>query len=148
MTPIWRTSSSTTTSSLSLCFPRRRKKIIKGSNGRGRRSAGYASLRIARSGMLCSCKITSPRYQPIRPTSFVADIECGVLYFKTVETCVAKTRYFKLRRNAAGLLGFSGYQKISAAMRVLAYRIRPTMPMSTFTSMKILPWSRCVGFAR
>jgi hypothetical protein len=43
------------------------------------------------------------------------------LFVKIVETCVAKTRYFKRRRNAAGLLGFSGYQKISAAMRVLAY---------------------------
>jgi hypothetical protein len=52
----------------------------KESNGRGRRSVGYASLGIARSGMLCSCKITSRRYQPIRPTSFIADIECGVLY--------------------------------------------------------------------
>jgi hypothetical protein len=42
------------------------------------------------------------------------------LFMKIVETCVAKTRYFKRRKNAAGLLGFSGYQKISAAMRVLA----------------------------
>jgi hypothetical protein len=42
---------------------------------------------------------------------------------KIVETCVAKTQYFKRWRNAAGLLGFSGYQKISAAMRVLAYGI-------------------------
>jgi hypothetical protein len=45
------------------------------------------------------------------------------LFVKIVETCVAKTRYFKRRRNAAGLLGFSGYQKISATMRVLAYSI-------------------------
>jgi hypothetical protein len=45
------------------------------------------------------------------------------LFVKIVETCIAKTRYFKRRGNAAGLLGFSGYQKISAAMRVLAYRI-------------------------
>jgi hypothetical protein len=40
------------------------------------------------------------------------------LFVKIVETCVAKTRYFKRRRNATGLLDFSGYQKISAAMRV------------------------------
>jgi hypothetical protein len=45
------------------------------------------------------------------------------LFVKIVETCVAKTRYFKRRRNAADLLGFSGYEKISAAMRVLAYGI-------------------------
>jgi hypothetical protein len=45
------------------------------------------------------------------------------LFMKIVETCVAKTQYFKRRRNAAGLLGFIGYQKIFAAMRVLAYGI-------------------------
>jgi hypothetical protein len=45
------------------------------------------------------------------------------LFVKIVETCVAKTRYFKHRRNAVVLLGFSGYQKISMAMRVLAYGI-------------------------
>jgi hypothetical protein len=46
------------------------------------------------------------------------------LFVKIVETCIAKTRYFKRRRNAAGLLGCSGYQKIYVAMRVLAYGIR------------------------
>jgi hypothetical protein len=45
------------------------------------------------------------------------------LFVKIGETCVAKTRYFKRQRNAAGLLGFSGYQKISVAMRILAYGI-------------------------
>jgi hypothetical protein len=45
------------------------------------------------------------------------------LFVKIVETCIAKTRYLKRWRNAAGLLGFSGYQKISTAMRVLAYGI-------------------------
>jgi hypothetical protein len=45
------------------------------------------------------------------------------IFVKIVETCIAKTRYFKRQRNAAGLLGFSGYQKISAAMRVSAYGI-------------------------
>jgi hypothetical protein len=34
-----------------------------------------------------------------------------------------KNSVFQTPRNAAGLLGFSGYQKISAAMRVLAYGI-------------------------
>jgi hypothetical protein len=42
---------------------------------------------------------------------------------KIVENCVAKMRYFKRRRNVAGLLGFSGIKKISAAMRVIAYVI-------------------------
>jgi hypothetical protein len=45
------------------------------------------------------------------------------LFVKIVENCVAKTRYFKRQRNVAGLLGFSGIKKISAAMRVLAYVI-------------------------
>jgi hypothetical protein len=71
-----------------------------------------------------------------------------LLFVKVVETCVAKTWYFKCRRNAARLLGFSGYKKISAAMRVLAYGIWLTIPMSTFASVKILPSSRCVGFAK
>uniref|UniRef100_A0A453Q2R1 Uncharacterized protein n=1 Tax=Aegilops tauschii subsp. strangulata TaxID=200361 RepID=A0A453Q2R1_AEGTS len=34
-----------------------------------------------------------------------------------------KCRYFTQRRNAAGLKGFSAYQKISAAMRVIAYGV-------------------------
>jgi hypothetical protein len=33
------------------------------------------------------------------------------LFVKIVETCIAKTWYFKCWRNAAGLLDFSGYQK-------------------------------------
>jgi hypothetical protein len=47
-------------------------------NGQDRRSAGFASLRTARLGIACSCKITSPRYQPIMPMSSIIDIECGV----------------------------------------------------------------------
>jgi hypothetical protein len=38
------------------------------------------------------------------------------LFVKIVEICIAKTWYFKRWRNAAGLLDFSGYQKISSAM--------------------------------
>jgi hypothetical protein len=45
------------------------------------------------------------------------------LFNEIVKTCEAKTRYFKRKRNAAGLLGFSAHQKISAVMRVLAYGI-------------------------
>jgi hypothetical protein len=33
------------------------------------------------------------------------------LFVKIVETCIAKTLYFKHRSNTAGLLGFSGYKK-------------------------------------
>ena len=45
------------------------------------------------------------------------------LFVKIVRDCEANCRYFTRRRNAAGLLGFSAYQKISAAMRVIAYGI-------------------------
>ena len=45
------------------------------------------------------------------------------LFVKIVETCEAKCRYFTRRRNATGLMGFSAYQKISAAMRVIAYGV-------------------------
>jgi hypothetical protein len=45
------------------------------------------------------------------------------LFVKIVKDCEAASDYFKHRRSAAGIMGFSGYQKISAAMRVLAYGI-------------------------
>jgi len=45
------------------------------------------------------------------------------LFVKIVQACEENSRYFTRRRNAAGLLGFSAYQKISAAMRVIAYGI-------------------------
>ena len=48
---------------------------------------------------------------------------CRSLFVKIVEACEANCRYFTRRRNAAGLLGFSAYQKISAAMRVISYGI-------------------------
>jgi hypothetical protein len=45
------------------------------------------------------------------------------LFIKIVEDVEANSNYFKQRRNATGKLGFSAYQKISAAMRVIAYGI-------------------------
>ena len=45
------------------------------------------------------------------------------LFVKIVRDCEANCRYFTRRRNVAGLLGFSAHQKISAAMRVIAYGI-------------------------
>ena len=45
------------------------------------------------------------------------------LFEKIVKDYEANSNYFKQRRNAAGTMGFSPYQKISAAMRVLAYGI-------------------------
>ena len=45
------------------------------------------------------------------------------LFTKIVKDCEANSNYFKQRRNAAGDMGFSAYQKISAAMRVIAYGI-------------------------
>ena len=45
------------------------------------------------------------------------------LFVKIVTDCEANSEYFKRRRNAAGTMGFSAFQKISAAMRVIAYGI-------------------------
>ena len=45
------------------------------------------------------------------------------LFVKIVQACEANCQYFTQRRNVAGLKGFSAYQKISAAMRVIAYGI-------------------------
>ena len=45
------------------------------------------------------------------------------LFVKLVEACEANCWYFTQRRNAMDLKGFSAYQKISAAMRVIAYGI-------------------------
>ncbi|KAE8797604.1 Cell division cycle 5-like protein [Hordeum vulgare] len=45
------------------------------------------------------------------------------LFVKIVTDCEAASYYFKRRRSAAGIMGFSAYQKISAAMWVLAYGI-------------------------
>jgi hypothetical protein len=45
------------------------------------------------------------------------------LFVKIVNDCEAASDYFKRRRSASGQWGFSAYQKISAAMRVLAYGV-------------------------
>ena len=45
------------------------------------------------------------------------------LFVKIVEACEANCWYFTQRRNVAGLKGFSAYQKISSAMRVIAYGV-------------------------
>ena len=47
----------------------------------------------------------------------------SILFLKIVEACEENCRYFTQRRNVAGLKGFSAYQKISAAMRVIAYGV-------------------------
>nr|XP_051196756.1 uncharacterized protein LOC127310093 [Lolium perenne] len=48
---------------------------------------------------------------------------CRSLFERIVKDCEANCDYFKQRRNAAQVMGFSPYQKISAAMRVIAYGI-------------------------
>ena len=45
------------------------------------------------------------------------------VFVKIIEACEADCRYFTRQRNAAGLMGFSAYEKISAAMRVIAYGV-------------------------
>jgi L-lysine 2,3-aminomutase len=45
------------------------------------------------------------------------------LFVKIMQACEANCRYFTHRRNRADTLGFNPYQKILAAMRVIAYGI-------------------------
>ena len=45
------------------------------------------------------------------------------LFVKIVQACEANYRYFTQRRNVADLKGFTAYQKISAAVRVIAYGV-------------------------
>jgi hypothetical protein len=45
------------------------------------------------------------------------------LFEKIVEACEANFCYFTNWRNSVGTLGFSPYQKISVAMRVIAYGV-------------------------
>jgi hypothetical protein len=45
------------------------------------------------------------------------------LFVRIVEACEQNCHVFTRRRNAANFLGLSAYQKISAAMRVIAYGI-------------------------
>jgi hypothetical protein len=45
------------------------------------------------------------------------------LFVKIVKDVEANSNYFKQRCNAVGELGINAYQKISAAMRVIAYGI-------------------------
>jgi hypothetical protein len=62
-----------------------------------------------------------------------------------VLNCKANCDYFKQGRNAAHVMGFSAYQKISAAMRVISQQ---TIPMSTFTLVYKQPWIACVCLPR
>uniref|UniRef100_A0A453D7U9 Uncharacterized protein n=1 Tax=Aegilops tauschii subsp. strangulata TaxID=200361 RepID=A0A453D7U9_AEGTS len=41
------------------------------------------------------------------------------LFVKIVQACEENCQYFTQRKNVVGLKGFSAYQKISAAMRVI-----------------------------
>ncbi|XP_071681875.1 uncharacterized protein [Lolium perenne] len=45
------------------------------------------------------------------------------LFNKIIAMCEDNTRYFKRKRNAAGLMGFSAHQKVSAVMCIFAYDI-------------------------
>ncbi|KAE8813019.1 Indole-3-glycerol phosphate lyase, chloroplastic [Hordeum vulgare] len=67
------------------------------------------------------------------------------LFVKIVTDCEAASDYFKRHWYAAGIMGFNGYQKISASMRVLAYVI-PTdytdeyLHIGEDTTMALIHW--------
>ena len=50
--------------------------ICRGGRGEDPKSASYAFPGIVSTATSCSCKTTSPRYQPIRLTSSVEGTEC------------------------------------------------------------------------
>jgi hypothetical protein len=45
------------------------------------------------------------------------------IFVKIIKDCKANSNYFKHRRNVVVTMGFSAFQKISTAMRVIAYGI-------------------------
>ncbi|XP_071685313.1 uncharacterized protein [Lolium perenne] len=45
------------------------------------------------------------------------------LFVRIMKACEANSNYFKQHRNAAGVMGFNAFQKISSSMRVIAYGI-------------------------
>ena len=65
------------------------------------------------------------------------------LFVRIVEACKQNCLFFVQRRNAAGLLGFTSYQKISVAMRVIAYGVPAITTMSTFALAKIPRSNAC-----
>ena len=66
---------------------------------------------------------------------------CRELFVRIVEACGKNYRYFVQRRNAAGLLGFSSYLKISASMIVIAYGV-PTDHTNEFFALVKIPRSK------
>jgi L-lysine 2,3-aminomutase len=58
------------------------------------------------------------------------------LFVKIVEACEVNCRYFTRRRNRVCTLGFSLYQKISAAMEVIAYGIPADYTIGEDTTIK------------
>jgi hypothetical protein len=63
------------------------------------------------------------------PTTYPPSLFCRrfrmrqKLFVKIVRACEANCLYFTSQRNAVDTLGYSAFQKISAAMRVIAYGI-------------------------
>jgi hypothetical protein len=72
--------------------------------------------------MRCSWKIISPRFKPTHHISFVGVMECRERFCLNCSRLRRKL-FFTRRGVAACLLGFSPYQKVLAAMRVIVYNI-------------------------
>jgi hypothetical protein len=54
------------------------------------------------------------------------------LFNKIIDMCEDNTRYFKRKRNVAGLMGFRAHKNISPSCASLPTTFRWTMPMSIF----------------
>ncbi|XP_071681032.1 uncharacterized protein [Lolium perenne] len=64
------------------------------------------------------------------------------LFVQIVKACEANSNHFKQRRNADGVMGFSAFQKISAAMWVIGYDIPADYTDEYLELAKILPRSQ------
>jgi hypothetical protein len=70
------------------------------------------------------------------------------LFERIIRNCEANCDYFKQRRNAAHVMGFSPFQKISAAMRVIAYGIPADYTDEYLCMVYKLPRIACVCLPR
>jgi hypothetical protein len=68
-----------------------------------------------------------------------------LIFVQKVDACESNTCYFKRKKNAARLIGFTANQNISAVMRIFAYDIPMDyadeyLRIGDDTTMKSVPW--------
>jgi hypothetical protein len=81
----------------------------------------------------------------IPASSLSLPVPNALIFVQKVDACESNTRYFKRKRNAAGLIGFTAHQNISAVMRIFAYDIPMDyadeyLRIGDDTTMESVPW--------